>query len=174
VQADLPGARLGAREEKRIRKTFATLSAAKAWRQDTVPALRKGTMRAPTQTTLRQAWEVWHAGAEDGTIRNRSGDVYKPSSLRGYEEAMRLRVLDDLGALKLSEVSRVAVQDLADRLLADGLDASTIRNTLMPLRAIFRRALSRGEVAINPTTDYPYRRCAASVTGSRLPSRQRR
>ena len=30
-------------------------------------------------------------------------------------------------------------------------DASTIRNTFLPLRAIFRRAADRGEVAINPT-----------------------
>lgn len=36
--------------------------------------------------------------------------------------------------------------------MAEGLDASTIRNTLMPLRTIYRRAFSRGEVAVNPTT----------------------
>jgi integrase len=35
-------------------------------------------------------------------------------------------------------------------MLADGLDPSTIRNTLMPLRAIYRRALARGEVAVSP------------------------
>ncbi len=28
-----------------------------------------------------------------GAIRNRSGDEYKPSSIRGYEEALRIRVL---------------------------------------------------------------------------------
>ena len=44
------------------------------------------------------------------------------------------------------------MQDFADRLLARGDDASTIRNTLMPLRAIFRRAVARGDVAVNPTT----------------------
>jgi integrase len=44
------------------------------------------------------------------------------------------------------------VQDYADRLLAEGFDPSTIRNTLTPLRAIYRRALARGEVTINPTT----------------------
>ena len=37
-------------------------------------------------------------------------------------------------------------------MMAEGLNASTIRNTLMPLRAIFRRALARGEVAVNPTS----------------------
>jgi integrase len=35
-------------------------------------------------------------------------------------------------------------------MLADDLDASTIRNTLIPLRAIYRRALGRGEVALSP------------------------
>ena len=39
----------------------------------------------------------------------------------------------------------------ADGLRADGLSPSTIRNTLMPLRAIFRRAVSRGDVGLNPT-----------------------
>jgi integrase len=63
---------------------------------------------------------------------------------------MALRVLDDLGAAKLSDVARADVQDLADRLLAKGLDPSTVRNALMPLRAVYRRALARGEVAVNP------------------------
>ena len=139
-----------AREGKRIRKTFPTLAAAKVWRSDAVVAIRRGTMRAPTATTLRQTWENWLNGAREGSVRNRSGDLYKPSVLRGYETSMRLRVLDALGGARLSEVTHVAVQDLADRMLADGLDASTIRNTLMPLRAIFRRALARGDVSVNP------------------------
>lgn len=44
------------------------------------------------------------------------------------------------------------MQDLADRLFAQSLDPSTIRNALMPLRAIYRRAVSRGDVTVNPTT----------------------
>src|SRR5438477_5030444 len=98
-------------------------------------------MRARTATTLRRCWDAWLAGAREGTIRNRSGDAYKPSVLRGYETSMRLRVLPELGGARLSDITRVAVQDLVDRLLADRKDASTIRNTLMPLRAIYRRAL---------------------------------
>ena len=42
-------------------------------------------------------------------------------------------------------------QDLADQLLADGHDPSTIRNTFMGVRALYRRAVARGEVAVNPT-----------------------
>lgn len=140
-----------ARDRKVIRKTFPTLSAAKAWRQDASVALRKRTMQAPSQTTVRQAWEAWHAGALEGWVRTRSGDEYKPSALRGYEQAMRRRVLPEIGGVRLSNLTRVDLQDLADRWLAKGLDPSTIRNTLMPLRAMYRRALSRGDVSVNPT-----------------------
>ena len=55
-------------------------------------------------------------------------------------------------ARKLSSITRADVQDVADRLLADGADPSTIRNALMPLRVLYRRALGRGEVAVNPCT----------------------
>jgi integrase len=140
------------REHKRIRRTFATEAAARAWRQDAQVALRRGTMRAPSATTLREAANAWLAGAKDGSVRTRSGDVYKPSALRGYEAALRDRILPALGAVKLSEIQRRDVQDLADRMLAQGLDPSTIRNALMPLRVIFRRAVARGEVAVNPTS----------------------
>ena len=75
-----------------------------------------------------------------------------PSVLRGYEQALRQRVLPTLGGTRFSELRRSDVQDLADRLIADRLDPSTVRNALMPLRTIYRRALSRGEVAVNPTT----------------------
>ena len=130
------------RDGQKIRKTFPTLAAARSWRADANVALRKGQMRAPSRVTLREAAEAWLQGAEDGSIRTRSGDPYKPSAIRSYEAALRLRVLPDLGAQRLSDIRRVDVQDLADRLLAQGLDPSTIRNALMPLRAIFRRALA--------------------------------
>lgn len=141
-----------AREGKKVRKSFAKLAEAKAWRHDASTALRKGTMRAPSSMTLREAAEAWLEGAKDGSIRTRSGDTYKPSALRSYEQALSTRILPPLGAAKLSDIERRDVQDLADRLLADGLDPSTIRNALMPLRVIFRRALVRGDVAVNPTT----------------------
>lgn len=141
-----------ARDGKKLRKTFPTLAAARAWRSDTSSALRRGMLRAPTTLTLREAAEAWLDGAAEGSIRTRSGDAYKPSALRGYEQALRTRLLPDLGAAKLADIERADVQDLADRLLAQGLDPSTIRNALMPLRAIYRRAVARGNVAVNPTT----------------------
>jgi hypothetical protein len=69
--------------------------------------------------------------------------VYKPSALRGYEAALRDRVLPELGGAKLADIRQVDVQGFADRLLTQGLDPSTIRNTLMPRRATFTRARGR-------------------------------
>jgi hypothetical protein len=43
------------RDGKKIKKTFPTEAAAKAWRQDALVGLRKGTMRAPAPTTIRPA-----------------------------------------------------------------------------------------------------------------------
>ena len=141
------------RDGRKIRKTFPTLAAARLWRADANVAMRKGELRTPTRVTLREAAEAWLEGVKAGTIRDRTGRAYKPSTIHGYEGALNLRVLDDLGSHRLSEIRSVDLQDLADGLLAQGLDPSTIRNTMMPLRAIYRRACRPGgEVAINPTT----------------------
>jgi integrase len=138
------------RDGKKIRKTFPTLAAAKGWREDAKPAVRKGTMSAPTPATLRDAATAWLDGAKAGTVRTRSGDRFKPSTLRGYQAAIE-RLLAELGGIRLSEVRRADLQDVADRMLGNGADPSTIRNALMPLRAIYRRHLARGDVAVNPT-----------------------
>jgi len=86
-----------------------------------------------------------------GRVRTKSGDLYKPSAIRSYERALQDRVLPELGAKRLGDVQRRDVQRLADRLLGEGLDPSTVRNVLMPLRVIFRRAIEDGDLAVNPT-----------------------
>ena len=139
-------------DQRTIRKTFPTLAAAKAWRADASVALRNGTMRAPSKITLREAAAAWVEGARSGAIRNRSGDPYKPAAVRGYEMALRLRLLPQLGSRRITNIDRHDVQLFIDRSLAKGANPATLRNTLMPLRAIYRRALIRGEVVINPTS----------------------
>ena len=62
----------------------------------------------------------------------------------------RDRVLPDLGGASWRN-RRVDVRTSPTG-CSTGPRPSTIRNTLMPLRAIYRRALARGEVAVNPTT----------------------
>jgi hypothetical protein len=70
------------RDHKPIRRTFPSLAAAKAWRQESQVALRRGTLRAPSPTTLNEAALEWLEAAQAGVVRTRSGDRYKPSALR--------------------------------------------------------------------------------------------
>ena len=81
-----------AREGKEIRKTFPTLAAARAWTADATGAVRRGQLRAVQAPTLREAAEAWLAGVHEGSIRNRSGDAYKQSAIRGYDAALALAV----------------------------------------------------------------------------------
>jgi integrase len=125
--------------------------AAIEWRDESRTQVRKRLMRAPTQVTVAQAAQAWLEGAAAGLIRPRSGDEYKPSAVRAYEAAWRLRLEPEFGRFKLSAVTRNDVQDLVDGLRAQGLNPSTIGTTLNLLRNIYRRAVTRGEVSINPT-----------------------
>jgi integrase len=139
------------RDGKPIRKTFRSVAEARAWRLESQVAVRKGVLRSPSQTTLTEAAAEWVAAAEQGIVRTRSGDTYKPSAIRAYKQALNHRVPPTFGSKRISAISHTLIQDFADRLSADGLSPSSIRNTVMPLRAIYKRAHRRGEVATNPT-----------------------
>jgi integrase len=59
-------------------------------------------------------------------------------------------VLPVLGDRRLSDVSRLDIQDLADRLLAEGRSAATVHLAVASARAVFRRAVTRGDLLVNP------------------------
>jgi integrase len=140
-----------ARAERQLWRTFPTLTAAKLWRQDAQVALRRGTMQAPSPKTITEAAEVLIRGAHDGTILDRAGKPYKPSTARGYEQILRTHIIPTLGRVKLTELKRRDVQDFADDLRNQGLSPSTITNIIDPLRVIYRRAIRRDEVLLDPT-----------------------
>jgi hypothetical protein len=87
----------------------------------------------------------------DGSILDRSGKPYKPSTTRGYERSLNLRVLPALGDRRLGDLRRREIQRFVDQMRADGLSASTIQNTLNPLQLICRRAVRDDELAVDPT-----------------------
>ncbi len=147
------------RDGKKIRKSFPTRAAAKSWRSDQLAAANRGALRVATTMTLRQAAAELLAGMRDGSIPTRTGERYKPATIRGYTEALDVRILDTpLGDRRLADIERADVQDLADRLTAGGAAASTVQNTLDPLRVIYRRAIRRDLVSIDPTDGLELRR----------------
>lgn len=139
------------RDNRKIRKTLPTHGAARSWRVQAQRDVRVGALRAASDQTLRQASQIWLERAGEGAIRNRSGDAYKPSVLRGYEQGLRLHVLPAIGAHKLGRITTSDLQGLVERWQVAKMNPSTIRNALLPLRAIYRRACARDGLAINPT-----------------------
>jgi integrase len=133
-----------------MRKTFATLAEAKDWRARGTVAASDGLLRPHTTITLHEAAAEFIDGMERGIVRTRSGELYKPSVVRGYESSLRIHLLPSLGARRLSDLSRRDVQRLVDGWLTEQMDPSTIRNALMPLRVIYRRAVQDGLVALSP------------------------
>jgi hypothetical protein len=75
--------------------------------------------------------------------------------IRNYELALRLRVLPELGQRRLADIDLSDLLELKEQLSGEGRSASTIRNTFVPLQAIYRRARQNGAVSINPTADLP-------------------
>lgn len=142
------------RDGKKIRKTFATEAAARGWRADALAMASKGALRAPTPTTVSDAAKALFDGMRDGTVRNRSGKPYKPSAIASYEDGFKRHLERDFGGLRLADLTVEMVQRKVERMLADDYSASTIRNTLMPLRVVYRRACRPGGEllpAANPT-----------------------
>jgi integrase len=142
-----------AREGRKLRRTFAREAEAKTWRADALAAANARSLRTPSQITVEQAAWLWLEAARTGAVRDRSGHHYKPGTLREYARALSLRVLPEFGGVRLSELTRADLQDFVDRLLGRKLAASTIRNTMNPLQAIYRHAVRRELVIVNPTRE---------------------
>src|SRR5271165_282971 len=71
-----------ARDKRLQRKSFATKKEAKNWRGELSAAAHAGAVRAPSKTTFNDAADELLLGMKDGTIKNRSGRRYKPSTIR--------------------------------------------------------------------------------------------
>ena len=140
-----------ARDRKVLRRTHPTLARARAWRQEAQVALRRGQINAPSSVRFAAAAEGWLSAARAGVVRTRSGETFKPSAIRGYEASLRRVLIPELGTQRLSAITRPRIQALIDKLIARGLAPSTVRNAVLPLSAIYRRAVDREEIALNPT-----------------------
>jgi integrase len=141
------------RDGKKIRRSFTSLAEARRWRAAMLNLSLDAGLRAPSATHFGEAAELWLDRARGGAIRTKSGDAYKPSALRGYEQALRLRLLPPLGAHRLADITRADLQRLVSGWQEAGLSASSIRNTINAVRAIYRSAdlLVDGAIPASPT-----------------------
>ncbi len=139
---------------RRITKTFSREAEAKSWRADAMRARDRGELRATPWDgrTLAEALRRFIVGMEAGTVRPKGRARYKPNTIRSYERVVRVYIDPSrVSGLKVPQVRRRDLQELADELLGSGLSASTVSNIFNPLQAFYRRAVDRDELTYNPS-----------------------
>lgn len=77
MQAELSATVPLGQRGKRVRKAFATLAEAKAWRARGMVAAADGRLRPATSVTLHEAAAQLIHGMQRGSVRTRSGTAYK-------------------------------------------------------------------------------------------------
>lgn len=136
---------------RQIRKTFPTLAAAKRWRTEALVAVRSGELRPKSATPkLADALEQMLDSMRAGRLLTRSGERYKPGTIRNYEFGIRRQAGPRLGHLRVHEVQRRDIQRMIDELHAEGVSPSKIRQAVDPIRVLFREAIRRDEVKTTP------------------------
>ena len=151
-------AQAGPRVDRRTR-TFDTLRDAVRWAARTRLELNTGG-RVPR---LRDAGERWLDAVNAGTALSRSGTPYRASTINGYRRELRERVYPALGAKRLDAVTRGDVLALSGAMQAEGLAPTTVRNVIVPLRALYRYAGDHDWTTRNPTVGV----AMPGVSGSR-------
>ena len=134
-------------------KTHRTLAAAKTWKRDMDRAFERGERTIERAPRLRDAAEAWLDAAEKGIALARGDKPYKPSTLRGYRRCMENELYRELGGDRLDAITRGRLNQFVQGLQARGLAAQTVKNVVIPLRALYRHAhdLDQVKVTINPT-----------------------
>jgi len=89
----------------------------------------------------------------------------KPSTVGGYEGAIRLYLRPRFSAVRMDELDRNAVKKLIADMVGRNLARGTVRNAVSVLRGIFNQAIEDGLVHGNPATRLGRFTRAARTTG---------
>lgn len=99
--------------------------------------------------TVGEAADAWLAHCR---VRRDAGRRMERRTYVGYEGYVRCHIKDEkvgIGDLKLSRLSRKAVNDFCDRLLASGRSEMITRKILGALRLVLNHAIDNGQVHAN-------------------------
>ena len=127
-------------------KTFKTKKAAVDWRAEmTVEKGRGIHTPASTSITVADAAARWLAQAQD--------DELEPSTIAGYEQAVRLHIAPFLGTVKLVDLTAAGIEDFRNRLRREGRSPAMARKITASLGGIVAHAMSLGLVSRNPVRE---------------------
>lgn len=138
VSVDVAGP--GQRRALRTKQGFRTVKDALAWKREQQERRSRG-KPAGSRETVAQFAPRWieHVAT---TVR--------PSTVYRYDQALRVHVLPALGETRLAAVHPLAVQELEQGLLAQGLAPASVRVVHAVLGRMLRQALAWGLIGEDP------------------------
>lgn len=144
-------------------KTSANLDELKTWKRDVDDAKAAGRLRKTRSPTLRVAADWWERDAKAGVALARGKTPFKAGRIKYLRHRLDHRLLDMevvleldggrrvLGDERLDQVDQQFLNRVVADLMREGLAPSTVRNTIMALRAVWRHAVRMSWTAVNPT-----------------------
>lgn len=153
-----------------IARTFHNFDEAKRWRREQAREIEAGADYS-TRETVGQALATFATGLDEGASIAKGRRAYKGSSARSYRlsvDRLRGALGGRLASTQLRDLTPSLVQEVVDELVntavcsstgkskVDGkgqpkrLSASTVRNTIMPLRKVAKDAMRRRVLRFDP------------------------
>ena len=147
---------------KAQRKTFPTYDEARAFKGKTATT--------PTPAPSRERFGT-HALAWVESYRGRTARGVTETTRRRYRDGLTHHAIPYLGGVKLADLDRQRIKAWLAALEADGRSESTIRKTLIPVKAMLADALDDGAIAVHPLAGLRWSPKATTKRSSREPAR---
>lgn len=128
---------------------FPKLQQAVNWRIETLAAKKSQTLAPVSSPKLADLADRVFEAIDAGVVTSRTGARFKPSTARTYRIYFDKYIRDGLGNCRITDLRRSHIQHLIDD-IGPRKAGSTVKNSLMPLRLIFRYAEERDLVIVNP------------------------
>jgi integrase len=145
--------------KRRISRTFCDRAKAVEWHDQIAAQLRRpGFTPHPTNYVedaplVSAAARWWMEKCEQGVVRAKGGQPYKPGVLYQYRRMWEVSLFGAFGDMEVGAVRRRDVQRHVDTLVAAGHAPSTVRNSVTALRAFYRWAIREELTDTNPAKD---------------------
>lgn len=146
-------------------KTFERKRDADAHHDEVSTSVRAGTRTADSKSiAVSEAAKLWLASCEAVGLEQ--------SSIASYRQTVELRIVPNLGTLRLSQLPVPRVRAFEDKLAADGCSPVMVRRARTLLGALIADAQERGKVAQNVVHALRSRRKGKDATGQRRRKRK--
>ncbi len=130
---------------KQRRRTAGTIAEARALKAELSADLGRGEYRSQSRVTFAEYAADWvHA------YTGRTSKGIRPTTLEEYRRDIVGHVVPVLGRKRLGQIEPRHIKLLAADLAKGGRSASTVRNIIAPVRALFATAVEEGVIRSNP------------------------